>query len=70
MRHGERPGIVRPAMLDLELTRAKDDRSLYVLAGVLGWFVHPMVAVAIFAFVVAFYAATSQGVRPRRPTTA
>jgi len=30
--------------------------------GVLGWFVHPEVAVAIFVFMVCYYAATSRGV--------
>jgi uncharacterized membrane protein len=48
--------IVRPAVGVL----------FYAGAGVLGWFVHPAVAVAIFIFMVCYYAATSRGVRTGR----
>jgi len=37
--------------------------GLYVVAGVFGWFVHPLIAVTIFVAVVAHYAFTSQGMR-------
>jgi uncharacterized membrane protein len=35
---------------------------LYVMGAVLGWFVHPLLAVAAFALVVGYYAWTSQGI--------
>jgi uncharacterized membrane protein len=37
----------------------------YALAAVFGWFVHPAIAVAIFIFVVAYFAITSQGIQVR-----
>jgi uncharacterized membrane protein len=35
---------------------------LYIVAAMLGWFIHPALAVGIFALVVGYYAWTSQGI--------
>jgi len=35
---------------------------LYIVAAVIGWFVHPLPAVGLFIFVVGYYAWTSQGI--------
>jgi uncharacterized membrane protein len=35
----------------------------YIIAAILGWFVHPIAAVVILISVVAYYAWTSQGIR-------
>lgn len=51
--------IVRPALGVL----------LYLVAGLAGWFVHPALAVAVFIFMVSYYAWTSQGVPPKTRLT-
>jgi uncharacterized membrane protein len=37
---------------------------LYIVAAALGWFAHPLLAVAIFMLIVGYYAWTSQGIHP------
>ena len=61
---------VPPGMFAAQIVRPAIGVLLYAGAGVLGWFVHPAFAVAIFVFMVCYYAATSCGVgtgRVERP---
>jgi uncharacterized membrane protein len=37
--------------------------QLYGIAAALGWFIYPLIAVAVFACIVGYYAWTSQGIR-------
>ncbi len=52
-----------PNVFAVEVLRPATGMMLYLAAMVLGWFVHPVVAVGIFIFVVSYYAWTSQGLR-------
>jgi uncharacterized membrane protein len=51
-----------PTIFAVELLRPALGIALYGAAGILGWYVHPLLAVGIFVTVVVYYAWTSQGI--------
>jgi uncharacterized membrane protein len=63
------PQLVKPSvpagLFATQTIRPIGGMIAYAMAAVLGWLVHPSIAVAIFIFVVAYFAVTSQGVQVR-----
>lgn len=53
-------------MFAVQLRRPVLGVLFYIIAAILGQFVHPIIAVAIFISVVGYYAWTSQGIRSVR----
>jgi uncharacterized membrane protein len=57
---------VEPAFFARERVRAFAGVALYAAAGVLGWVLHPMFALAIFLALPVFYGVTSEGLTEGR----
>jgi uncharacterized membrane protein len=60
------PELVKPhlpkAVFASQVLRPAIGIALYFTAAGIGWFVHPVLAVGVFVFVVGYYALTSQGI--------
>jgi uncharacterized membrane protein len=53
---------VQPGTFAAQTSRPVVGVLLYALAALIGWFVHPLLAIAIFVFMVVYHAWTSQGI--------
>jgi uncharacterized membrane protein len=64
--HSHQRELVKPdvpvGIFATEILRPVVGVLLYAIAGFLGWFVHPALAVTIFIVIVGYYATTSQGI--------
>ncbi|TYK57894.1 TMEM175 family protein [Pseudomonas synxantha] len=64
------PELVKPhvpaGMFAAQVSRPIVGVLLYVFSGLIGWFVHPLAAIAVFIFMVVYHAWTSQGLCLRR----
>lgn len=64
------PRLIKPQLPEdifaLQVLRPALGILLYAAAALLGWFVHPLLAVGIFILVVGHYAWTSQGIHAAR----
>lgn len=56
---------IRRGTMGAQLIRPVVSILFYGLAAVIGWFIDPLGAIALFILMVFFHACTSQGVRPR-----
>lgn len=55
-----------PTLFAKEILRPSIGIALFALAAIVGWFIHPFLAIGIFLLVVIYYAWTSQGAYARR----
>jgi uncharacterized membrane protein len=64
------PELVKPhlpaTIFASQVLRPATGILLYIIAALLGWFVHPLIAVGIFMLIVGYYAWTSQGIHSSR----
>ena len=58
---------IRGGSFAKEMSRPIIGGVSYAIAALLGWFVHPVLAIAVFVFMVIYHAFTCQGVR-RKPS--
>jgi hypothetical protein len=54
---------VTPGYLRIQRARPLTGVALYGLAGLVGWFLHPIAGMATIAVMIVYHAATSQGLR-------
>ena len=57
----EKPNLAE-AFFAPQIRRPATGILLYIVGSALGWFVHPLLAVGVFAVAVGYYAWTSQGI--------